>query len=57
MKYYITEHATYEVEAESPRAALGRFMAELTAPFPVNIDHREMYDENQNDVSEEAGDE
>ncbi len=55
--YHITEHATYEVTAESPKAALERFKRELIAPFPCDVDYRDVCDNDGNDVTEEAGDE
>ena len=57
MNYFITEHATYQVEADTPKAALERFKTELKAPFPTDVDYRDLYDEEDNDVTEEAGDE
>lgn len=54
MTYYITEHATYEVEANTPKAALERFKTELKAPFPTDVDYRDICDEDGNDFTEEA---
>jgi hypothetical protein len=56
MKYFVFENAMYEVEADSPKAALELFKRELKAPFPCAVDQREIYDENQNDVTAEADD-
>jgi hypothetical protein len=57
MKYAITEHATYEVEADSPREAMSKFLAGISCPFPTEVDHREIYNaETQEDVTEESGD-
>lgn len=57
MTYHITEHATYAVEASSPKAALELFKTELKAPFPTDVDYRDVCDDDGNDVTEEAEDE
>jgi hypothetical protein len=57
MKYYITEHATYEVEAANPRLALKEFMERLTGPFATTIHEREVTDEQGTDWTKEAQDE
>lgn len=56
MKYYIYEQTTYETEADSPREAMLRFQRELRYPagLSVEVHEREVIDENQNDVTEEA---
>jgi hypothetical protein len=56
MNYYITEHATYEVEADSPKAALEKFKSELKAPFPTDVDYRDICNEDGDDLTEEAED-
>jgi hypothetical protein len=52
MKFYIYERATYEVEADSPREALARFLAEGVQKFPCEVDERNVFDEAQNDVTD-----
>lgn len=56
MKFYIYEQTTYETEADSPREAMLKFQRDLKYPdgFSVEVHEREVCDENQNDVTEEA---
>jgi hypothetical protein len=55
-KYYIYEETTYETEADSPREAMLKFQRDLKYPegFSVEVHERNVVDEKQNDVTEEA---
>jgi hypothetical protein len=56
MKYYIFEETTYEAYGVSPQDALNNFQENLKYPsgLAVTVHERNVYDEGQNDVTEEA---
>jgi hypothetical protein len=54
MKYYIYEEATYEVEADRPKDALEKFLGNIRYPFGTEIHERNIYNEAQDDCTEEA---